>query len=115
MVLLLLLLLLLPPPLLLLQLYPYECQERLVDVFTTGDEVTVDLATDTLTNNTTGESKGKALQDNQGQGNNQQQGLCYCRLLVAWDQLFILSVCSLLGLCERAFFFVQTIASRLLF
>lgn len=44
--------LLLPLP----QLYPYECQERLVDVFTTGDEVTVDLSTDTLTNNTTGES-----------------------------------------------------------
>lgn len=37
------------------QLYPYECKERLVDVFTTGDDVTVDLSTDTLTNNTTGE------------------------------------------------------------
>lgn len=41
--------------LLLRQLYPYECQERLVDVFTTGDDVTVDLTTDTLKNNTTGE------------------------------------------------------------
>lgn len=39
-----------------LQLYPYECQERLVDLFTTGDDVTVDLTTDTLINNTTGES-----------------------------------------------------------
>eukprot|EP00903_Cladosiphon_okamuranus_P011962 g11235.t1 len=36
------------------ELYPYECKERLVDVFTTGDDVTVDLTTDTLTNNTTG-------------------------------------------------------------
>lgn len=43
--------------LLLLQLYPYECQERLVDVFSTGDDVTVDLSTDTLKNNTTGELK----------------------------------------------------------
>lgn len=38
-----------------LQLYPYECQERLVDAFTTGDDVTVDLTTDTLINHTTGE------------------------------------------------------------
>ncbi|CAM9434567.1 unnamed protein product [Hapterophycus canaliculatus] len=36
------------------ELYPYECQERLVDLFTTGDDVTVDLSTDTLINNTTG-------------------------------------------------------------
>ncbi|CAM9790668.1 unnamed protein product [Pylaiella littoralis] len=35
------------------ELYPYECQERLVDLFTTGDVVTVDLTTDTLINNTT--------------------------------------------------------------
>lgn len=42
--------------LLVLQLYPYECQERLVDLFSTGDDVTVDLTTDTLKNNTTGES-----------------------------------------------------------
>ncbi|CAM9644294.1 unnamed protein product [Scytosiphon promiscuus] len=31
-----------------------ECQERLVDLFATGDDVTVDLSTDTLINNTTG-------------------------------------------------------------
>lgn len=37
------------------QLYPYECQERLVDLFTTGDEVTVDLTKDLLTNHSTGE------------------------------------------------------------
>lgn len=40
-----------------LQLYPYECQERLVDFFTTGDEVTVDLSKDMLINHTTGEIK----------------------------------------------------------
>ncbi|CAM9575872.1 unnamed protein product [Ectocarpus sp. 12 AP-2014] len=36
------------------ELYPYECQERLVDAFTTGDDVTVDLTSDTLINHTTG-------------------------------------------------------------
>lgn len=36
------------------ELYPYECQERLVEAFTTGDDVTVDLASDTLINHTTG-------------------------------------------------------------
>ncbi|CAN0024847.1 unnamed protein product [Ascophyllum nodosum] len=36
------------------ELYPYECKERLVDLFSTGDEVTVDLSTDTLTNHSTG-------------------------------------------------------------
>lgn len=37
------------------QLYPYECQERLVDLFETGQEVTVDLDQDSLTNHATGE------------------------------------------------------------
>ena len=39
------------------QLYPYECQERLVDMINTGDEITVDLSTDTLTNHASGEEK----------------------------------------------------------
>lgn len=39
------------------QLYPYECQERLVDIIKTGDEITVDLSTDTLTNHASGEKK----------------------------------------------------------
>ncbi|CAM9580257.1 unnamed protein product [Chrysoparadoxa australica] len=38
------------------ELYPYECKERLVDMFTTGDEVTVDMTTDTVTNKTTGKT-----------------------------------------------------------
>lgn len=41
------------------QLYPYECQERLVDIINTGDEITVDLDTDTLTNHASGEEKKK--------------------------------------------------------
>ncbi|CAM9384529.1 unnamed protein product [Discosporangium mesarthrocarpum] len=36
------------------ELYPYECQERLVEAFETGDEVTVDLEKDTLVNHKTG-------------------------------------------------------------
>ncbi|CAN0101641.1 unnamed protein product, partial [Laminaria digitata] len=36
------------------ELYPYECQERLVDIIKTGDELTVDLSTDTLTNHASG-------------------------------------------------------------
>lgn len=43
------------------KLYPYECQERLVDVFSTGDDVTVDLEQDLLTNHSTGESMGHKL------------------------------------------------------
>jgi 3-isopropylmalate/(R)-2-methylmalate dehydratase small subunit len=38
------------------ELYPYECKERLVDFFTTGDDVTVDLATDRVVNHTTGKT-----------------------------------------------------------
>ncbi|CAM9514647.1 unnamed protein product [Choristocarpus tenellus] len=36
------------------ELYPYECKERLVDLFGTGDEVTVDLDKDTIVNHSTG-------------------------------------------------------------
>mmetsp|Transcript_10623 Transcript_10623/g.15916 ORF Transcript_10623/g.15916 Transcript_10623/m.15916 type:complete len:242 (-) Transcript_10623:38-763(-) len=36
------------------ELYPYETPERLVESFTTGDDVTVDLDKDTVENHTTG-------------------------------------------------------------
>lgn len=97
---LLLTMLLLPLP----QLYPYECQERLVDVFTTGDEVTVDLSTDTLTNNTTGESSQVKLQRH-----DLTRSPCVPCLAVCW--LFLDAACHTLLWSFRTNSFVDSIRS----